>query len=1512
MPQDLTDHTPIAINLTDEGMTVDTEIKEFLAGLRRRNEEFYSDPRGKGALKDLQQTFPHPWLYVAELLQNAIDEGASRICITIVDNNQLIFEHDGEPFNRDDVESLCARGVSSKGAATVGFMGVGFKAVFRSYEKVQVISPPWRFSLSVPSVKGERFGDLQRDWIGAVLPQWDEDNIAMSQGMRCKFVLSERLPDLGPIQGDLDRLFGEDKTLLALLAWRGVTELTWNGSPWVLSKSVTRLNDEGDCRILLEALDQTGSDLLRWMMFETQYQPSDGAVRRFLEHRQLDPAPEDRERVYAEASRLRQVAVFVGLSNDDAPLPVERGAAFALLPTGVTFPLGVHVQADWLLVISRQEIMQIEGNEWHEGILLQLPRLLRNYLAWLVSDGRGADWEKGYEALPGVCRSDSEADWWFEEEEFHESFANEVADLAFLPAPSADDSGIDFLMPSEARTLPRALAKTFDQPLMKPRSLFGDPVISSRLLGPRASNFIAGLSLVSELTADELGALWDRWVVGEWLKKFDEGESDKLLAQLLGALADLDSNESWKKAELKCLPTESGDWTTRGELKRFPAEWNMLVQEPDINSALGSFLGPKDTLLSWSFDRYINRTQSQALRFVEKVLPPKLEEIVNAWWESLPELPDAAQAELVLKFTSWVRGKQAQRKSLVRKVLCSSDNHRMRLLPAEETLLADPYAGVFRRSFFNDLPSIAPEYLKQAGTTAADWRSFFESLPKAPEGPFQLKLTATKLGWFELKDRLGSDYTPPSTRSSQLTKPWRGLTVENNSYRLLDAHLPEGFADQLKNQDLDEVLIRNFSNWVLETPSMLREYPTLIVAYIPYFQSEVVEAKVSHPASWVQDLSEEEWVFTTKGEGPFRPSDLLPHEDPVRPDAPVAALPTESVTLLEAAGVSFGAALPEAPAIERLNVQGPESDPETLLKLLQEAVAEAEGDEEKTTFLQQVLADRPLFPVPPGTNPIDGSRRVPCRRIVSSLGGRSTLADWIIPMERFTQNSPERDALEVADTIWPLRTSTTADHVMDFLLWVWEVQPDANRVRGFMPRAYQYLREDLAADKSANVRWEEVSHHAKVFTVPLRKWVEVAGNERVFLDDLNQPSLHAVVTDLELATPGHLGGDPTEQVATAELLSLKLLSSRFRIEVRPEGPLPIPDHWRAGFNLIQKQLRGRLDSPVGDDDEPVAEIQVPVLGMTRWRTIRTHIYDMAVEVYSAPSLASIYEGAAAVAGEPRDFAKELCPALCDYWGLRRRHDLPEILTDLAIRLTEISDSAIVASWTIDSSKRDGDTGVEEYSTQDSELQEPLREDVNTVVPTPFNEESRGGKGGGYSAGGGNILSKVNDESKPRPKRNRLLSYVASPGAVIEGPPDTESAERRSQIDEAGIERVKSYEASSGRDAEIMPHNNEGFDIKSYADGRIARYIEVKSLSGDWDVDNVKMTHPQFEHAVEKGERYWLYVVERAESKDYKIHRIQNPASQVMYFVFDYIWQGVEEEEEAAEIPQNAPNTDYAS
>src|SRR5579859_3053875 len=109
------------------------EAKQSLQRINEQNRAFYSDRRGIGALKDLQQTFPHPWLYVAELLQNAIDEGATRISVSIAEDQNVNFEHNGKAFSLSDVEALCARGVSSKGANTVGFMGVGFKSVFRSF-----------------------------------------------------------------------------------------------------------------------------------------------------------------------------------------------------------------------------------------------------------------------------------------------------------------------------------------------------------------------------------------------------------------------------------------------------------------------------------------------------------------------------------------------------------------------------------------------------------------------------------------------------------------------------------------------------------------------------------------------------------------------------------------------------------------------------------------------------------------------------------------------------------------------------------------------------------------------------------------------------------------------------------------------------------------------------------------------------------------------------------------------------------------------------------------------------------------------------------------------------------------------------------------------------------------------------------------------------------------------------------------------------------------------------------
>jgi hypothetical protein len=160
----------------------DQAAAQFLADVRTKNQGFYATDRGYGALKDLRQTFPHPWLYVGELLQNAVDADAKHIRLSVDETKRtLVVEHDGRAFDEGHVEALCVRGMSKKGAGTVGFMGIGFKAVFQSFECVDVSSGPWRFGFRVKEEVGE-LGDRQRNWLGCVLPAYGEAIAPPSQG----------------------------------------------------------------------------------------------------------------------------------------------------------------------------------------------------------------------------------------------------------------------------------------------------------------------------------------------------------------------------------------------------------------------------------------------------------------------------------------------------------------------------------------------------------------------------------------------------------------------------------------------------------------------------------------------------------------------------------------------------------------------------------------------------------------------------------------------------------------------------------------------------------------------------------------------------------------------------------------------------------------------------------------------------------------------------------------------------------------------------------------------------------------------------------------------------------------------------------------------------------------------------------------------------------------------------------------------------------------------------------
>jgi hypothetical protein len=77
------------------------------------------------------------------------------------------------------------------------------------------------------------------------------------------------------------------------------------------------------------------------------------------------------------------------------------------------------------------------------------------------------------------------------------------------------------------------------------------------------------------------------------------------------------------------------------------------------------------------------------------------------------------------------------------------------------------------------------------------------------------------------------------------------------------------------------------------------------------------------------------------------------------------------------------------------------------------------------------------------------------------------------------------------------------------------------------------------------------------------------------------------------------------------------------------------------------------------------------------------------------------------------------------------------------------------------------------------------------------------------------------------------------------------------------------------------------------------------MSGQWTEGYAVLSRPQFKKADTHGVAFWLYVVDRAETEEFHIYRIQNPAQRANHFMFDDGWRVVAEKE-SEKPPQEIP------
>jgi len=162
----------------------------------------------------------------------------------------------------------------------------------------------------------------------------------------------------------------------------------------------------------------------------------------------------------------------------------------------------------------------------------------------------------------------------------------------------------------------------------------------------------------------------------------------------------------------------------------------------------------------------------------------------------------------------------------------------------------------------------------------------------------------------------------------------------------------------------------------------------------------------------------------------------------------------------------------------------------------------------------------------------------------------------------------------------------------------------------------------------------------------------------------------------------------------------------------------------------------------------------------------------------------------------------------------------------------------------------------------------------------------------------NTYSYINKSSSNTNKKiissnDRKPVYIGKDKEVDE----EEKSQRESakEIGDKGENYILAYKEtlllSKNNDFQQAPTNNKGFDIyEKDANGQIVRYIEVKTLTGQWAQGGVGITKDQLEFAQKEKDKWWLFVVENINTDNIKVYQFKNPILEANKFMFDNSWK----------------------
>lgn len=1025
-------------------------------------------------------------MYVYELIQNAVDAGATRVSWK-TEPTAVQFQHNGaELLTEANVRGLSSIGSSTKGVASIGFMGIGFKSVFQKYLSAQVTDAQWKFRFDV-SVKTGNIGQKFPNWDDTTLPLWDEAPPQIDDGYTTSFRLSNPRSNTTTFADDIRQLISEqDPTPLAVLAREGLREIRVDETTWTLEAqedgvSITR-NSANNAPVTL-----------RLKTFVARYRPNDDAMRRLLEVRREMNGRRDHQGSWPE----REVVAIIVLDGDGRPTLLENGRAYATLPTQDIVPFGFHLHADWLVDLDRQGLRDVVGDPWQESIVAQVPELVLQILQWLkreAVDTRRA----GYHVLRKPTESETL--------DLTKAIARLKAPLQDLLSqrtivPVLGDK--EFSSPSQLQCLPEPFHKDLSRkPMWNVELIFGTDILDENVLGPRGTAFAQWLSWGQEI---EPSAVDWQSAMPSWWEKLPESEANVALLALWSAIATC----RWSEAPV--VPTEAGGWVSVSSIKwlneRPPDESE--PSGPAVCAALKDLLPGPTEVVSPEIRRFIEaqprRTSwnrhihSDAIDwFHSNAQKVKLADVVREGCEA------AVNAAFIIEATEWAISR-GQRTDLIPYVLTEAG----RAKPSE-AILADPLVedGACRRDMFPNFLPISGDYRLIDDIDAT--KEFLTHLGVMGRG--HLREERTKIGRFEkqkLAEILGVELAKVRDHDSN-----------NDGYTVIDYALPF-WGTPFKAAALQ--------TWLFQEHNCLYRKGR---KRAQYKFSKNKEIHGTAKASWLSQLRELSWVHCADGKM-ARPSEVLLSENPDYEDAPVAQIPPRLARVLQDEGLSFGDGLSKSPAIRRLEARSGNIVPDhELAQLIDDGLEQVRKG--LCTREELILA----------VKKVRIGNDVPFSRVVLRADGsgraRSDLGGWVVAIS--SVDHALSDNLKSLPLELP--ATTTGDHALDYLMFLSREQPGrVDQIRRNVAQAFRYVHEDIQVQPTLRNRWTREKHQIRV--IGRGAWWPI--DDRVAIDDASSPLVRSLLADERILLPATQFGERREVIRTiAQWLGISFISDKIQ------------------------------------------------------------------------------------------------------------------------------------------------------------------------------------------------------------------------------------------------------------------------------------------------------------------------------------------------------------------------------